>query len=54
VPVEVARLEWIGDWLHAGNFSTPLGMPAERREALRAKKRALLDQKLGPVLAQAG
>ncbi|MEJ0066493.1 MAG: hypothetical protein WDM85_14695 [Caulobacteraceae bacterium] len=37
-PAEL-RLEWIGDWLHAGNFSLPLTVPSAQRAALLALKR---------------
>ncbi|MFI4935671.1 MAG: hypothetical protein ACHP7N_13695 [Caulobacterales bacterium] len=44
--IDIARFEWIGDWLHKGNFSTPLDLAPGRREALLARKRALLLERL--------
>jgi hypothetical protein len=51
VPLDLARFEWVGDWLHFSNFSTPYDLPAEQREALARRKRALLQDKLAGVLA---
>lgn len=51
VPLALARFEWVGDWLHFSNFSTPYDLPAEQREALARRKRGLLEQKLASVLA---
>jgi len=45
------RLEWIGDWLHAGNFSLPLSLPAEERRELVALKRRVLDARLDAAVA---
>lgn len=50
VAVELARLEWISDWLHASNFSTPLSLPAAQREALRLRKRRILQERLSAAL----
>ena len=44
-PVEL-QLEWIGDWLHGGNFSLPLGIPHAQRIALLALKRDALETRL--------
>jgi hypothetical protein len=51
VPLELARFEWLGDWLHYSNFSTPYDLEPTQREALGARKRALLLERLKPVLA---
>jgi hypothetical protein len=50
-PVEL-RLEWIGDWLHAGNFSLPLSLPQAERWRLIANKRAVLEQRLAAALGE--
>jgi len=47
------RLEWVGDWLHAGNFSLPLSLPAAERRLLMEHKRALLEQRLAGALGEA-
>ncbi|HLY79459.1 MAG TPA: hypothetical protein VKQ70_08810, partial [Caulobacteraceae bacterium] len=44
------RLEWIGDWLHAGNFSLPLSLPETERRRLIAEKRAALERRLAAAL----
>jgi hypothetical protein len=51
VPTDLARFEWVGDWLHYSNFSTPYDLPAAQREALGQRKRALLRAKLAEALA---
>ncbi len=47
------RLEWVGDWLHAGNFSLPLSLPEPERRRLIAQKRAELEQRLSAALGEA-
>ena len=47
------RLEWVGDWLHAGNFSLPLSLPEPERARLIAQKRAELEQRLADALGEA-
>jgi hypothetical protein len=44
------RLEWIGDWLHAGNFSLPLSLLEAERAALMARKREALEARLSAAL----
>ena len=39
VPTSLARFEWVGDWLHYSNFSTPYDLPTEQREAIGRRKR---------------
>jgi hypothetical protein len=46
------RLEWIGDWLHAGNFSLPLSLPEAVRGPLLERKRAALEERLADTLAE--
>ena len=48
--IDVARFEWVGDWLHYSNFSTPYDMQPDERAALGRRKRALLAAKLVPLL----
>jgi len=48
------RLEWIGDWLHAGNFSLSLSLPPDVRSGLIARKREALEARLGDALRDAG
>ena len=45
-----SSLEWIGDWLHAGNFSLPLTLPDDERRELIARKRRVLDARLAAAL----
>lgn len=47
------RLEWVGDWLHAGNFSLPLSLPPAERGLLIERKRAVLEQRLAAALGGA-
>ena len=47
------RLEWVGDWLHAGNFSVPLSLPETARRRLIDRKRTVLEQRLAAALGEA-
>jgi hypothetical protein len=51
VPTSLARFEWIGDWLHYSNFSTPYDLPTAQRDAIGQRKRVLLEAKLAEALA---
>jgi len=47
------RLEWIGDWLHLGNFNVPLSLPEPVRRELIALKLRVVEARLSAALAEA-
>jgi hypothetical protein len=44
------RLEWIGAWLHLGNFNVPLSLPEPLRRELMARKQRVVDERLAAAL----
>jgi hypothetical protein len=52
LPLDVARFERVGDWLHYSNFSTPHDLDPEQRAALKSRKRQVLIEQLHRLLAE--
>jgi hypothetical protein len=48
------RLEWIGDWLHLGNFNVPLSLPEPLRRELMAVKLRAVEARLSAALVEGG
>ena len=48
------RLEWIGEWLHLGNFNVPLSLSEPLRRELAALKLSVVEERLSAALDAAG
>jgi len=52
LPADVARVEWIGPWMHASNFSTPLSAAPDLKARIAARKRELLETRIAAALGR--